>query len=268
MPSLDLGDATIYFETHGDGEPLLFLNGIMMSTASWAAFVPQLAGKFKLVLIDFRDQGRSSRMSDPYTQDIHVGDITRLLDELQLPAAHVMGVSYGGQVALRFALVQPRRIRSLSLFNVPNRVTRRLIEIGKAWETGAVIDNGSEFFRFALPFIYSEPFFETHFAFLEERKNFFRSVMTREWFDGFIRLSRSVEHYFVSPEELKSIRIPTLLVGADQDAVVSQDAMKDIHENIPGCEFLLIPGSGHAAFLEKMNEFLTLVIGFAAKHSG
>jgi pimeloyl-ACP methyl ester carboxylesterase len=267
VPFLDLKGGRIYFEVHGQGAPLLFLNGIMMSTVSWSAFVPVLSRKFQLILADFRDQGQSSRMNEPYGLDVHVEDMAGLLDHLEISRAHVTGISYGGQVALRLALSHPEKLRSLCLFNTPSRISRRLIEIGKAWETAAALDDGYRFFQLALPFIYSEPFYEAHMDFLEERRKVFQSMLTREWFEAFVRLSRSAERFSVSSAELQTVAVPTLLAGSDLDAVVSPDAMRDIRENVPGCESLIIPGSGHASCLEKMNEFLTIAIGFAAKHS-
>lgn len=268
MPFLDLKDgATIYYEVHGEGEPVLFLHGIMMNTMSWLAFIPELSKRIKLILIDFRDQGQSSRMQEQYGQDLHVGDVVSLLDALSIPKVHVMGLSYGGQVALRFSLRHQQRIKSLCLFNTPNRVSHHLSEIGKAWEAAAELNDGAKFFQLAIPFIYSEPFYETHLDFLMERQKMFKSLLTREWFEGFTRLSRSVKHYSLSPEELKTIKVPTLLVGADLDIVVSPRSMKEIHEHIPHCEFLMIPDAGHGAFLEKMQEFLTILIGFVTKHS-
>ena len=268
MPFLILKDgAKIYFEVHGEGEPVIFLHGIMMSTLSWLAFIPELSKRFKLILVDFRDQGQSSRMKEEYGQDIHVGDILSLLDELNLLKVHMMGLSYGGQVALRFALQHQKRIRSFCLFNTPNLVTNHLLEIGKAWETAAELNDGSRFFQLAVPFIYSEPFYETHFEFFMERQKIFKSLLTQDWFEAFIRLSRSVKGYSVSPQELRTIEVPTLVVGADLDIVVSQRSMRDIHENIPHCEFIMIPHAGHGAFLERMNEFLTILIGFVIKHS-
>jgi len=268
MPYLDLKDgAKIYYEVHGEGEPVIFLHGIMMNTLSWLAFIPELSKRFRLILVDFRDQGQSSKMQEQYGQDIHVGDVVSLLDELNIPKVHIMGVSYGGQVALQFALQHQKRIKSFCLFNTPNRVTNHLLEIGKAWETAAELNDGARFFQLAIPFIYSEPFYETNLGFLMERQKMFKSLLTKQWFEGFIRLSRSVKNYFISPEELKTIKVPTLLVGADLDIVVSQRSMKDIHENIPNCEFIMIPNAGHGAFLERMNEFLTILIGFVTKHS-
>ncbi len=268
MAYLDLKDgAKIYYEVHGEGEPVIFLHGIMMNTMSWLAFLPDLSKRFRLILLDFRDQGQSSRMSEPYGQDIHIGDVLSLLDELHIPKVHIMGLSYGGQVALRFALQYQARIKSLCLFNTPNRVSNHLRQIGVAWETAAGLNDGERFFQLAVPFIYSEPFYETHLDFLMERQKMFKSMLTKEWFEGFIRLSRSVKDYAVPPEELKTIKVPTLLVGADLDIVVSNRFMKDIHENIPNCEWLMIPYAGHGAFLERMNEFLTILIGFVSKHS-
>jgi 3-oxoadipate enol-lactonase len=268
MAYLHLTDgARIYYEAHGEGEPVILLHGIMMSTLSWSPFIPELAKRFKLILFDFRDQGQSSRMQDQYSQDIHVGDVVSLLDELNIPRVHLMGLSYGGQVALRFVLRHQERIKSLSLFNTPSLITRHLLEIGRAWEAAAELHDGEKFFQLAVPFIYSEPFYEGHFDFLMERQKMFKSLLTQEWFEAFIRLSRSVKGYSVSAEELKTINVPTLLVAADQDIVVSERSMKDIHENIPHCEFIMIPHAGHGAFLERIGEFLTILIGFVVKHS-
>jgi len=268
MSYLDAKDgAKIYYEVHGEGEPVLFLHGIMMNTLSWSPFIPELSRRFKIIVFDFRDQGRSSRMKEQYAQKIHVQDVVSLLDELNLSKVHVMGLSYGGQVALRFALQHQKRMKSFCLFNTPNRITRHLLEIGKAWKTAAELNDGARFFQLAVPFIYSEDFYETHFDFLMQRQEMFKSFLTRDWFKGFMRLSRSVQGYSISPAELKTIEVPTLLVGADLDIVVSQRSMKDIHENIPRCEFIMIPHAGHGAFLEKMNEFLTILIGFVTKHS-
>jgi 3-oxoadipate enol-lactonase len=268
MPFINLKDgAKIYYEVHGEGEPVIFLHGIMMSTPSWLAFIPELSKRFKLILVDFRDQGQSSRMKEEYSQDIHVGYILSLLDGLNISRVHMMGLSYGGQVALRFALQHQKRIKSLCLFNTPNLVSNHLREIGKAWETAAELNDGAKFFQLAIPFIYSEPFYEKNLAFLMERQKMFKASLTQEWFQGLIRLSRSVKDYSISREKLKTLQIPTLLVGADLDVVISPRSMRDIHENIPRCEFIMIPNAGHGAFLERMNEFLTILIGFVTKHS-
>jgi pimeloyl-ACP methyl ester carboxylesterase len=258
--------AELYYEVYGDGEPIIFLSGIMMSTLSWLSFIPVVSKKNRLVLLDFRDQGRSSKMKEQYDIDIHVDDVLCLLDELAIPRIHLMGLSYGGQVALKFAVRHHDRLKTLMIPNTTSFVPKHLSAIGEAWETAAELNDGGKFFQLAIPFIYSGTFYEKYLDLLRERQGMFKATLTKEWFEGFVRLSRSVRNYYVSPEELRKINIPTLLVGADKDIITPIEAMRIIHENIKGCEFVIIPEAGHGAFLEKMNEFLTIVMGFVNKH--
>ena len=59
----------------------------------------------------------------------------------------------------------------------------------------------------------------------------------------------------------------TLLIGADKDVITPIELQRILLNNIDGSEFVIIPDSGHGAFLEKMNEFMTVILGFVVKHS-
>lgn len=259
--------ARLYYEVHGEGEPLLLLNGIMMSTPSWAAFVPVLSRRHRLILLDFRDQGRSSPMASGYDLEVHVDDVLELLDALGVGRVHLLGLSYGGQVALRFALRSSDRVRTLILAHVPHAITNHLRAIGRAWETAAALHDGERFFTLGIPFVYSASFYETSLEVLERRQQMFKELLTRDWFEGLVRLSRSTASFRVSPDELRSIAAPTLLIGADEDLIAPVRNMEALQEGIPGCELVVIHRAGHGAFLERMNEFATLVIGFTTKHA-
>lgn len=269
MPYLSTSDGVkLYYEVHGDGgEPLLFLNGIMMSTPSWAAFIPKLSKRYRLILLDFRDQGQSSRMEGDYELDIHAGDVLKLLDELGLEKVHMVGLSYGGQVALTFALQWQHRLKTLILSNVTHSISNHLRAIGKAWETAASLHDGEKFFQLSIPFIYSASFYQGASEFLEQRQQIFKELLNKEWFEGLSRLTRSTSKYYIPPEELRAITTPTLLIGADEDLIAPIRNMEVLHENIEGCEFVIIYRAGHGAFLERMNEFLTAVTGFTSKHA-
>ena len=257
----------IYYEVHRKGAPILFLNGIMMSTISWAYLVPIVSQKFQLILMDFRDQGRSSRMAAEYDLDIHVGDVLALLDELGLEQINLLGLSYGGQVALKFALAHQDRLHTLILSNTNNFITNHLSEIGKAWEVAAALNDGEKFFQLAIPFIYSRDFYARALDQLHARQEMFKGMLTKEWFEAFIRLSHSTQNFQVTPEELEKITVPTLLIGAENDIITPVELMREMHNRINGSEFVIIPAAGHGAFLEKAEEFLTLVLGFLTKHS-
>jgi pimeloyl-ACP methyl ester carboxylesterase len=268
MPQLEVGEGIkINYEVHGQGEPVLFLGGIMMNTVSWATFVPTLSQKFKLILMDFRDQGQSSKMPGPYKIDIHVGDVLKLLDALVIQKVHLMGVSYGGDVALLFALKHQDRLKSLMLPNTISVIPNHLKVIGKSWEIAAELNDGEKFFQLSTPIIYSGAFYDKYMDFLLQRQAMFKALLTKEWFEGFLRLSQSIQEYYVSPEQLKTIKVPTLLIGADKDLITPIELQRILLNNIPNCEFVIIPDAGHGAFLEKMNEFMTIIMGFALKHS-
>ena len=256
----------LYYEEHGQGEPVLLLGGIMMSAASWAQHVPILSEHVRLVLLDLRDQGRSDRASSEYRLDAHVPDVLRLLDELELASAHLVGLSYGGQVAQRFALEHPDRLRTMVLANVNHYITNHLAEIGRAWEVAAALNDGERFFQLAVPFIYSMDFYGQYLDVLRDRQAMFKSMLTRDWFEGFARLCRSTEGFRLSEEDLRRLEMPILLVGADEDIITPVRLMETMYRAIPNCEFVTIPYAGHGAFLERAGEFLSAVIGFLAKH--
>jgi pimeloyl-ACP methyl ester carboxylesterase len=257
----------LYYEEHGQGEPVVLLGGIMMSAASWAQHVPVLARHVRLILLDLRDQGRSGRMTRDYRLDVHVPDVVGLLDELGLPRAHLIGLSYGGQVALRIALAHPDRVRTLILANSNHYIPNHLAEIGRAWAVAAQLNDGERFFQLAVPFIYSAEFYAKHLDLLRQRQAMFKALLTKEWFDGFQRLCRSTEGFAISADELGRIRMPTLLIAAEEDVITPVRLMEEMHRAIPNCEFISLPRAGHGAFLERAGEFLTAVVGFLVKHA-
>jgi pimeloyl-ACP methyl ester carboxylesterase len=268
MGVLNLKDGgSIYYEIHGEGEPLIFMNGVMMNTMSWMDFIPQLADKFKLILFDFRDQGRSSKLAEEYDVDIHVDDTLALLDELKIDKVNMVGPSYGGEVAIKFALKYQNRLKTLILPNTLSWIPNQLKAIGEGWEEAAQLYDGARFFKLAIPWIYSRHFYQTSLEWLTQRQQLFKAMLTKEWFDSFVRLSRSTRNYYISPEQLQTIKVPTLLIGSDEDTVTPIDVMAVMHENIKGCEFVIMYKSGHGAFLERLHEFVTVICGFVFKHS-
>ncbi len=267
MPTLRTRDGVeLYYEVHGNGEPLVLLGGIMMSAASWAQHVPVLSRHARLILLDMRDQGRSGRMRGEYPLDVHVPDVLALLDELKVERTHLMGVSYGGQVAQRVALTHPERLRTLILANVNHYITNLLAEIGQAWEVAAKLNDGERFFQLAVPFIYSRAFYADHLEALHQRQAMFKSTLTQEWFEGFVRLCHSAMGFRMTADDLRRLEMPTLLLGADEDQLTPLRVMEEMYEAIPHCEFVNLPGTGHGACLERPDDFMTVVIGFLAKH--
>lgn len=116
---VDLG-----FEAAGDpADPTVVLLGSLGSDLSmWDAQVPRLAERFHVVRVDLRGHGRSPVPPGPYTVPELAGDVTRLLDRLGRPHAHLVGLSLGGMVAMWLAAYEPARVDRLALLATSARL--------------------------------------------------------------------------------------------------------------------------------------------------
>ena len=256
-----LEDPGIYYEVHGQGRPLVLLNGIMMNTLSWVDHIERLKAHFQLIIYDMRDQGQSSRLAPGYDIGIHAEDLNKLLAHLDIDKANLWGVSYGGQVALIFSLRYPERVDKLILSNTSAYVDQYLLSLGQMWKRAAGGYDGEAFFDLALIPIYSRSFYNTRYDWLMSRRQLFKDFLTKEWFDGFIRLASSNETYDVR-KEISGIKTQTLLIAAEEDIITPYRQMLEMSEVMPGSQIVCIPDTGHAAFLEKMDTICTLIKGF------
>lgn len=270
MPKVEVRGVELYYQLDGQGEEtLVFLNGIMMNTLSWNDFVPVLTeqNNYRFLRVDFRDQGFSSPYPEDYDITIHVDDLKELFDNLGLKRVHLVGVSYGAMVAMLFAHKYPQYLASLVLANTVARVTKFLQAASDIWEYSAATNSGEVFFKLSMPFIYSDQFYNENWGWLEERAAMFDQILTPEWFQALIRLSRSSKD-FDFLDQIHEITVPTLLVAASRDIITPIDEMKKIQERIADCRMIIIEGAGHASFYEKREEFAAAVLGFAAQHRG
>jgi 3-oxoadipate enol-lactonase len=263
MPKIQCWNKNIYYEIHGEGEPLLIVNGIMMSTASWLPFINVLSAKYKLVLFDLVDQGQSDKMAgEPfYTQDYHVQIIKELIEKLNLGKIHLFGISYGGEIAIKFALAHEDMIHSLILSNVPFKTTGMLRYIANRWRAVFKTYDGIAFFQEVNQLIYAEKFYDDNAAWLEERAQFFKQALPKEWYDGMIRLLDSGDDY--NPEnDLSRINTRTLIIGGNEDRITPIKYQKQIADKIKNANLIIVDGAAHVLPYEKPYVFCMAILGF------
>lgn len=254
-------DKKIYYEVHGEGEALVLLNGIMMSTFSWASFIRTFSKNHKLILMDFIDQGQSDKGDGAYTQEYQVDILEGLLEYLEIEKFHLAGCSYGGEIAQRFALRSPEKLLGLILANTTSYTNKLLKDIGEGWIYSAKTYDGRIFFNVVMPYVYSLEFYEENHQWLKDREEMFSKHFTKEWYDGFIRLTRSAEDLNIT-ERLGEIKTPTLIIGSDLDITTPVRLQREMQKHIANSKLVVIEGSGHASMYEKPYEFATLVLGF------
>jgi esterase len=115
----------LHYQEYGAGQPLVILHGLLGSLDNWHSLSKTFAGSFRVLAVDQRNHGRSPH-SDLFTYDAMAADLAELLDQLQIPSAHVLGHSMGGKTAMQFALSNPDRVDKLIIVDIAPREYPRL----------------------------------------------------------------------------------------------------------------------------------------------
>lgn len=262
MAFLETKNGKVYYENHGNGErSLMILNGIMMSSASWKPFINYLVQHAKVILVDFFDQGKSEYLERIYDQSIQSDLVYDVIRALDLKAVTLLGISYGGEVAMNFVTRYPGMIEQLILANTTAYTGNQLKAIGENWIHAASTYDGKVFFKATIPPIYSTGFYESRVDWLDAREKMFDQLFDERWYEGFIRLVRSAEKHD-ERKNLNRIDVPTLVIGAEEDIITPLSCQRELVENIPDSKFLVIENCGHASMYEKPVEFFSAVTGF------
>jgi pimeloyl-ACP methyl ester carboxylesterase len=251
----------VYYEVHGEGRPLVLLNGIMMSTKSWALFVESFSRDNRLILVDFIDQGQSGAMEEAYTQELQVAMLVALFDHLGLDRVNLVGISYGGEVALRLVVTHTHRVERLVLFNTAARTTAWLKDIGDAWNLSAA--DPLHYYLTTIPVIYSPRFYTKHHNWMKKRQELLVGTVFSDpnFIERMIRLTKSAEDHDVTPS-LAAIEVPTLVVSSEEDMITPVSEQVLIARLMPAAEHVVLPGTGHASMYERPGLFATLVLGY------
>ncbi len=261
MSTFIFHDKKVFYRTVGKGDPLLILNGIMMSTRSWVPFESHFTRENQLILLDLLDQGESDKMESDYDQSIQAEVVGALLDELGLEKVSIIGTSYGGEVALQFAAKHPDRIKRMVLANTVARTNAWLREIGDAWNYATKVPEA--YYCTTIPTIYSPAYYDRKKDWMANRK----AILTKtafadeDFLNSMIRLTKSAESHDVT-EQLPNIHVPTLVVSCDQDHITPMEEQRLLVSLMPDAEMIILPETGHAAFYERPYLFTSLVLGF------
>ena len=253
-------DYKINYEVHGSGKPILILNGIMMSTKSWSEFIDPLTQYSQLILLDFLNQGESDKTNEQFYHDTQVEIVKGLLDELKLDKINIYGVSYGGEIAIQFAIKYPELVDKLVLSNTCSETSYWLEEVGHAWNEAT--SSGISYYLTTIPFIYSPKFFVENREWMENRKKILVPLFEDETFINSMKILTNSSEGYSAKDRLSEIKAETLIIGCEYDFVTPYYQQEELHENIKNSQLLFIPDSGHALMYEKPTLFILTLLGF------
>jgi len=219
-----IDDITMYFQIHGEGEPILLLHGDTTYGEMVRNQILALAKHYQVIVPDLRAHGRTSDSDKPLSRSLMARDVVELLDQLGLAKAHVVGWSGGGSVGLNLAVHHRRRVRRLvgiaCVFR-PDGFTETFAAYGSL-TFDKVAPAQVELYRSIAPDPDHLP------VYLEKMKAM--------WFGP---------EGYPTRDELMGITVPTLLLIGDADEYVRQEHFAELHHLVPGSKLMVFPGEGH-----------------------
>jgi 3-oxoadipate enol-lactonase len=260
MPFIACNGLCLYYELHGpEGAPVLVLNnGILMNAAdSWVAQADAFASRYRVLRYDCRGQGQSDHPEGPYSMEQHADDLAALLTALSISRAHVLGISYGGEVAQALALKYPDRLHTLILADTVSEVGDELRLIVEGWKAAAAVKDHDLFFLVTVAWNFSPEFIAARAAILQAARAKYRDldlVAVARLCDAFLDVDFTAR--------LHTIRVPTCIIVGQQDHLKGRSYADIIHKAIPGSQLKILPGAGHVVCMESPGAFNAAVLEF------
>lgn len=272
MPNVKLPTGVdLYYESHGRGEPLILVPSTAYSGEVWKPSQMPLASSLNLVLHDPRGCGRSVAVQVVYTIEQMALDIVALMDHLEIPAAHLLGHSMGGRIALSLAQNFPGRVKSLimaasgsgpaarpgadCIAGLPHRLVLEMVE--KGFEK-FIYDEICE----------SDTFFTRDYrsSHRDRVEDFYRLAWaTHAKLPEFIHLCIA-RHNFEGTHRLGDVRAPTLVLIGEADTVGSNHIAQSqvLAARIHGAEMKVLKGQSHGFFWQAPEETNSVILQWLA----
>jgi len=195
----EVNGINLYYEIHGSGRPLILLHGGLGSGEMFGPVLPLLAERHQVVAVDLQGHGRTADIDRPIDVRLMAGDIAALIDHLRLTTPDVVGYSLGGGVALHTAARYPTKVRRLVMVSANLRPDAIYPEM--RLQQGQVNAAAAEFMK-------DTPMYQLYQRVAPRPEDFPRLLD---------KIGASMSKDFDYTEEVRGLKMPTLVVAADAD---------------------------------------------------
>lgn len=259
MSFAHINGTEIYYEIHGNGQPVILLHGLGCNWSMFRYQIPYLEQKYMLIIPDLRGNGYSDRLNVRLSDILRIqcDDMASLIDKLQIDKAAVVGVSYGGVIAQMLALNYPDKVQSLVISDsFSDTKPRNFFQLFLKIITDMV-------WVFYLPRSLMVWFIRRRFrawpAASEVLADMVSHLRRRE-----IAMQRLALSRFDVTDCLPGIRVPVLGIAGNL-IQTSVDLMMQVVSLIPGSDLAIINNSMDPSNLCQPDQFNTIIDSFLAK---
>jgi pimeloyl-ACP methyl ester carboxylesterase len=263
MPFLTLSSYRIRYELDGPqhGPAYVFVNGLTQYAELWSAYRDALVEKgFRVATFDLLGQGASDKPGLFISQDDQVAALGLVIDVLGDDPVFLCGISFGGVIALRYAVTHGSRLAGLAAMSTFAELSPQLLLLGNALRAGLIHGGTSYLQDLLLPMNLSDAWLGPQLGNLE-------AIKRQGWLTNDVYALQNLMESFLDfkplTAQLPSITIPTLILNGEFDFLTPRTLHETLRLQIPDSALVIIPRAFHAFTLEKPALTAALLLRFA-----
>lgn len=250
--TVEVNGMQMYYETHGEGEPLIVLHGAYMNIPTMGKIIPMLAESRQVIAIEFQGHGRTTDIDRPITYPNLADDVAAFMNAIGLEKADVFGYSMGAAAGLQFAIRHPDKIDQL--------VAASVAYDAEGWQPA---------FREFIPQMNPEMFAGTP---MEEEYR--KLAADPEGFRALVEKLIALEHEPMAWEEdVRKLETPVLIIAGDADVstlehnvalfrLLGGGVMGDMGQPLPASRLAILPATSHTAVITQPELLKALIEPF------
>lgn len=199
MSYAEVNGINLYYEIHGTGKPVILLHGGLGSGEMFAPMLSAFTEGHQVILVDLQGHGRTADVDRPIDMRTMAQDVAALIDHLSLEKPDVVGFSLGGGVGLHLAIIAPEKI---------GRLVSAAAGIRRSATYPEILAQQSQVNGAAAEFMKETPMYELYQRVAPRPEDFGRVLD---------KLGATMQKDFDYTEEVRGLRVPTMIVAADAD---------------------------------------------------
>ncbi|MBD3867304.1 MAG: alpha/beta fold hydrolase [Acidobacteria bacterium] len=259
MARVERNTSSIYYEVTGSGPAIVLGHSFLCSGKMWEPQIQPLSWGYQVINVDLRGHGRSGIMDQPFDLYDLVDDVLFVLDHLAVEQAVWAGLSIGGMVALRAALVARERVAGLILLDTDagaeTRVNRlkfgTMVAVTRLLGTGSLVPQVARMF-------FGRQTRSLNPGLVEEWKEHFSNVPL----PAILRTVQALKERDSILERLCEITVPALVIVGEQDRLLPPACSREIVELLNDASLAVIANAGHLPTLERPEATTSAMLSF------
>lgn len=262
-------DSLITHSVAGEGEPLLLLNGGLMTIAAWGDVASVLEREYTVIRCDFRGQLLSPGVPKP-TFEAHADDVIALLDALKVDRVHLVGTSFGGFVGVHLAARHPERAASLVAMTITEALTDEMragaAALLEASQSAAAGGDPAALRDLIVPSTFSEDYIRENGVRFEAQRAA-AAMLPPSYYSGVSGLLAALDNVDLRPL-LPLIQCPTLVIGGEADRTFPVGHSRAVAAAIPRAQLIVMQGAPHGLVVERAAEVAAIIRDFLQQVRG